>query len=267
MNDRFVEEENTCVHFKDLSFQRGYGIFDFFRLIGNEPLFLDDHLERFFFSAREMRLAVPFERTELKNIIFELIRKNNLPNSGIRLSLTGGQSEDDFNIGKPNFLVSQHLFTVPTEEKIQKGIKLFTHTHQRQLLQIKTIDYLMAVWLQPKRIENGADDILYCQNGVISECPRNNIFFVTAENKIVTPSENVLAGITRKKILELANRDFEVEERRVLTEEISSAKEAFITSTTKRVLPVAQIDNYTFQERKVSQHLLQLFQSAFGKSG
>jgi branched-chain amino acid aminotransferase len=263
-NNDFVAEEKACIHFRDLSFQRGYGIFDFFRLQGNEPLFLEDHLDRFYFSAEAMRLPVPFDREDLKNSIFELIRKNAQPNTGVRLSLTGGFSEDDFSIGKPALLVSQHSFTPPTAEQIQQGIRLFTFPYQRSLPHIKSINYLMAVWLQPQKIAAGADDILYHQNGFISECPRSNFFLVKADETIVTPSENALAGITRKKLLQLAREHFAVEERPVLMKDLQAAREAFITSTTKQILPVAAIDSYQLPQRKVSLKLLQLFQSAYG---
>jgi branched-chain amino acid aminotransferase len=263
LQNGFTEEEKASLSFKDLSFQRAYGIFDFFRLLGNQPLFLEDHLDRFFFSAENMHLPVPLNREEIKTAITELIKKNNQPNSGIRLSLTGGNAEDGFNISNPEFLLSQHSFTPPSDEQVQKGIRLISYPFQRQLPHVKTIDYLMAIWLQPERIAAGADDILYHQDGLISESPRSNFFLVTADDKIVTPARNVLAGITRKKVLQLAEAHVAVEERDVTMEEIKQAKEAFLTSTTKQILPVAQIDETVFPQKKVSHHLLQLFRSSF----
>jgi D-alanine transaminase/branched-chain amino acid aminotransferase len=257
--DDFIEEEKARVHFKDLSFQRGYGIFDFFRLVGNSPLFLDDHLDRFYYSASNMHLSVAPDRETLKKTITGLIQKNNLPNTGIRLSLTGGYSNDGFTIGKPNLLISQHTFAPPTEEQIEKGIRLLSYNYQRSLPHIKSIDYLMAVWLQPKRIEAGADDILYIKDGWVSECPRSNFFLLTEDNKLVTPAAHVLAGVTRKKVLELAKNHLAVEERPVSVEEFKAAKEAFITSTTKQILPVAAIDDTVFTKKKMTLELLRLF--------
>ena len=259
LNNDFVKEEKSFLHFRDLSFQRGYGIFDFFRLVGNKPLFLTHHLDRFFFSASEMHLLVPFDRAQLKAIISNLIEKNNLPESGIRLSLTGGYSEDGFRLGKSNFLISQHQFAPPTDEQRKAGIKLVSYPYQRQLPQVKTIDYLMAIWLQPLRIDNKADDILYYQNGMVSECPRSNFFLVTSDGKIATPSENVLKGITRNKLLEIASKHYHVEERRVSIDEIKSAREAFTTSTTKQILPICQIDDIIFENHNISNELLRLF--------
>ncbi len=251
------------VHFRDLSFQRGYGVFDFFRLVNDTPLFLDDHLDRFFFSATGLHLTVPFDRAGLKDIIVELVRKNNRPGTGIRLSLTGGVSDDGFSIGQPALVVSQHSFPSPTHAQTGQGIRLLSYGYQRQLPHLKTIDYLTAIWLQPLRKEKGADDLLYHHNGFISESPRSNFFLVKNNHTLVTPADGVLAGITRKKLLQVAAKHFRVEERPISFSELAEAKEAFLTSTTKQILPVSQVDRFCFSKPEVAPFLLEKFREAY----
>lgn len=255
INDQFIEEEKAVLHFRDLSVMRGYGIFDFFKVVSGMSLFLDDHLNRFFRSAEEMQMKIEYSKEELKSIIDELLKRNETTDIGVRLTLTGGYSPDSYQLSKPNFIISLHSFLLPAPEQFERGIKLITHEHQRQLPQVKTIDYLMAIWLQPQIKQRNADDVLYHHKGFITECPRANIFLVTKENTIVTPSNNILKGIIRMKTLQLAKEEFEVEERDISTNELQSAKEVFITSTTKSVLPVVQIDEHIFPERSASDRL------------
>ncbi|HUC82493.1 MAG TPA: aminotransferase class IV, partial [Flavisolibacter sp.] len=92
-----------------------------------------------------------------------------------------------------------------------------------------------------------------------------NFFLVTEEGRLVTPSKNILQGITRKKLLEMAGDFYPVEERDITLDELKTAREAFITSTTKQILPVRQIDEIAFTERKVSNHLHRLFTDVFEK--
>lgn len=252
LNNDFVRSEKSFVHYRDLALQRAYGIFDFFRLVNHTPLHLDDHLTRFYFSAEQMRLPVPYSKDQLSAIIGELIRKNDTPNTGIRITLTGGISEDAYTISTPNFIISQHFFKPPTAEQLQAGLKLMLFAHQRQLPQVKTIDYIMPIWMQPLMKQSGADDLLYYQNEFATECPRNNFFIITQDEKIVTPAIDILKGITRDKLLHKAVQYFEVEERNVSLEDIRNAKEAFITSTTKGILPVASVDDIIFQERSIT---------------
>lgn len=243
LNDQFLQEKNATLHFKDLSIQRGYGIFDFFKFIDGQPIFLEDHLDRFYNSAEEMRLPIAVAREELTDIIYKLIDKNGVANGGIKLTLTGGYSPDAFEISAPNLIIAQYPLQMPSADVFQKGWKLITYPYQRQLAHVKTIDYLMAIWLQPLLKKHQADDILYHNNGIISECPRANIFIVTEDEKIITPSQHILKGISRKKILELAEKHFDVQEKTITIDDIRNAREVFISSTTKLILPVTRIDD------------------------
>jgi branched-chain amino acid aminotransferase len=239
VNDRFIKEENATIQIGDLSIQRGYAAFDFFRTVNNTPLFLDDHLDRFFQSAKWMLIEPQHSRDELKTIIHDLLEKNNAGTSGIKMILTGGYADDGYSIVKPNLIMSQQLIQLPGSEKFEAGVKIITQEYSRDLPAIKSTNYLMGVWLQQKLKTEKADDVLYYQNGIITELPRANIFIITADDEIVTPANHILKGVTRKKILEMTDR---IEERDITVEELKTAKEVFMTSTTKRLLPVTQIN-------------------------
>ena len=250
LGNRFVNEEKATISINDLNVQRGYAIFDFFRLIGNKPLHLEDHLDRFYFSAQQLRLDISKTREEIKLIIKELIWENELPDSGFRIQLTGGEMENGVSAFQPLLFISQVEFASPSDEQIQNGIKLATYEHQRQLPHVKSTDYLMSLWLQPFLKEQSADDILYISKGFLRESPRSNIFLVTKDEKVVTPGQHVLKGITRKKVLQHVSNHYALEEREVDVEEMSSAREIFLTSTTKQVLPVTRIDGLTIGDGK-----------------
>ncbi len=256
INGDFVLKNEASIVISDLSIQRGYGIFDFFRTIKNEPVFLEDHLDRFFYSAAEMNLDVDLNASEIKQIIHQLIEKNRIPDSGIRITLTGGYSDDGYSIAKPNLLITQSAFTF-NNEIFGKGIKLRTYNHQRQLPSVKTIDYLMAIHLQPFIRSQHADDVLYYHQNQITECPRSNFFIINQKDEILTPSLNILKGITRKKVLGFT--DLNVNETSVTVDDIETAKEAFITSTTKNVLPVLEIDGRTIGEGKPGKITTQIY--------
>jgi D-alanine transaminase/branched-chain amino acid aminotransferase len=240
-----IQEINTAgVPVTDLLVQRGYGIFDFLRVAKDKPLFIEAHLDRFFTSAEIMRLNIPQTREDIKNIVAELIEKNKMSYSGIRMIIAGGDAPDGYTIEQPHLIVIQAPLAEPTFTLPSTGIKLASYNYQRQIPQVKTTDYLMAVWLQPWMKQQDADDILYHHNGVVSECPRSNFFIVTNENVLVTAEKNMLKGVTRKNILTVCMENgIKVETRDLLLSEVATAKEAFITSSTKRIIPVHQVDD------------------------
>lgn len=242
VNNTFVDELEATIGINDLAIQRGYGVFDFFRTQHFEPLFLDDYLDRFYHSANILRLAVPHSKAAMVSIIEELIRRNRVSTSGIRLVLTGGFSEDSYHIEQPNFIITQKPIELPSEEKFMRGLNIITHTYKRELPTIKSINYLTGIYLKQKIADNKADEVLYTDNGNILEFPRANVFIVTENDAVVTPAEGVLYGITRKKVLEIAREKYHVEQRAISMDELHQAKEVFFTSTTKRILPVLCID-------------------------
>jgi len=132
----------------------------------------------------------------------------------------------------------------------EKGISILTHEYQRQFADAKTLDYLQAIWLQPILKEKMADDVLYYSDGLIRECPRANIFIVTNDHKVLTPESGMLKGVTRKQVLEISTGKYLTEARDVSFEEFRNAKEVFITSTTKNILPVVQVDGHIIGDGK-----------------
>ncbi len=259
LNGEFIALGTAAIPVGDLGVQRGYGIFDFIRVTNDVPLYIDDHLARFSNSADKMRLPIGKTTEELKGIIHQLLQMNNLPDSGLRILLTGGVSQDGYQIVQPNLAIIQSSLAAPPSQ-LSKPYKLVTYSHSREMPHIKTTNYLMAVWLQPWVKEKQADDVLYHQQGMLSECPRSNFFMVTQDDTIVTSARNILKGITRKQIFRIAaEKGIRIEERDIYLEELASAKEAFISSSTKRIIPVRQIDEYRYtSDNPMAEKLFQL---------
>src|SRR5690606_17440493 len=129
---------------------------------------------------------LPFSEEMLVSRIKALLERNNLPFSGVKLTLTGGYSPDGFSLGEPNLLIVQQAFSVNREAQ-DSGIKLLSVNHQRQLPAVKTIDYLMAIKQLPMMKKQGAQDILYYNGESVTECPRANFFIVSKQGEIMTP--------------------------------------------------------------------------------
>lgn len=246
INGTFIDSTAAGIPINDLGLQRGYGVFDFLRVKGSQPLFLQQHIDRLYRSLEYMRLQLPYRKEELITIIQSLIHQNRLPNSGIRITVTGGASPDGYTPVEPHLIIVQQPIPEPPDSILTSPYQLVTHQYRRQLPEVKTTDYLMAIWLQPWIKAQGAHDVLYHADGWVSECPRSNFFIITEENILVTPNEGMLKGVTRGNILSVAGKIMQVEERPVSLEDIRNAKEAFISSSTKRIIPVSAVDEIDF---------------------
>ncbi len=271
-NDHFVANENALLHVSDLSMQRGYAIFDFCRTKNWQPLFLNDHLDRFYASAAAMHLPARYNKEELTGIVHELIERTLLDEAGIRILLTGGYSADGYQPASPNLIITCIAVKTASLADFENGITAMTYEQQRELPSVKTINYMMAVWLQPLLKEKKVNDVLYHHKGIITEFPRSNVFIVTKDQRLLTPSRHMLRGITRKQVLSIAAKQMNVEERDIHTDELLQAAEVFLTSTTKKIMPVVAIDGHIIGDgkpgaitRKLYNDFLQLEQQQSNK--
>ncbi len=243
LNGNILPIENANLNITDLALLRGYGVFDFFKAIDGRPIFMEDHLDRFENSTWLLGLKVPYSREELRRNILELIRLNHHNLLGVKLVCTGGYSIDGYTPAEiPNlFMVAKPFKMHPFE----KGLKLMTVEHQRELAEIKSINYAKPISVIAHLHLSASDDVLYHTNGHITESSRSNIFIVK-NGILITPDVGVLRGITRKHILQFAPKVMPVEVRTVSLTEVMDADEVFMTGSTKRIAPITSIDNKTF---------------------
>ena len=242
VNGEIKSTNDGVIGISDLALQRGYGVFDFGRTYNGKLFHFDDNIERLRRSASELHLSLPISKHEIGEIAEQLIEESYLKTPSVRLILTGGYSHSLPALKHPNFIIiAEELPTYPIEV-YDHGAKIITVEYQRELPHVKSINYLNAVRLEPLKREKNAFDILYHSQHGVTECPRNN-FFVFMGDTLVTPSEYILQGITRNLIIQLAANQFPVEERMLSFEELRDVDEAFITSTSKRVVPISIIDD------------------------
>lgn len=254
--NQILTSDSAIIHPMDIGLIRGYGIFDFFRTSNYKPLFLSDYLDRFIRSAEKTYLTLHYSKVELTSIIEELILKNDLENGGIRMLLTGGVSENHFSPTEGTLFIFCEDLDFPAPYKYEHGVKLLSVEHVRAIADVKTTNYAFPVWHSANWKQEGAEDVVYHHNGYISESSRSNIF-VVKNGKITTPDKHILHGITRKRVLELDNS---IKIQPVTLNELFEADELFITSTTKKILPITQVDDKKIGTGKPGETTLRLIE-------
>ena len=261
INDRIVHQSEAMISAFDLSVMRGYGVFDFFKVLDGVPVFMNDHLQRFIHSAEKLNISVPYPLNDLANIIFQLIDKNGIENGVFKIVLTGGVSSNGFNLdGNPGLLILPGDLSFKVFDSFDgiKVLKIKTLDYVRETPGIKSINYLVAMMNWHLLKDGDFDDFLYTKNTVVSETSRAT-FFIIKNNLLITPKENILEGITRKYILEIGSKYLKVQERAVSLQEAYEADEAFLTSTTKQAMPVVQIDNRILKDGQPGEYTRLIF--------
>jgi branched-chain amino acid aminotransferase len=252
LNGKILPVQDAMVNVYDIGLLRGYGIYEGITTYKNRPFRLADHLARFRASAKVLDLTVPFSDEEIGVAIESLVLKNGFGRTNLRVILTGGNTIAgiEFDADKPTFyILAEEYKTLPTE-MYTSGASLITHEHQRALPEYKTINYITAVQVQNERKAKGAIEVLYVSNSKVLEAATSNIF-VVKDGVVITPKNNVLAGITRKVVIEVAQKKYSVVEREVTADEFFSADEVFLTASYKEIVPITSVDGKKIADGKV----------------
>lgn len=249
--------DTTLFKSNDLGILRGYGMFDYFRTYNGIPFRWDDYWQRFENSAKLLKLPLPLNQEEATEILADLHSLSGEREVAFRFVLTGGYAPDSVSVVKPNFLIRTEPLPQDNPAGLLKGIKVLPYQYVRDLPEIKTTNYVHMVLMADEMKKQGASDLLFYKDGEISELTRSN-FFIFKGDTLITSDTNILRGITRKVVLELAKTHFKVEVRPLLFSELETADEAFTTSSTKWVMPIVQIGDNLIGDGKAGKRTLSL---------
>ena len=258
LNGQYVDINNAKISILDRGFNYGDGLFETMRAYNGNVFQLDFHLERLFKSTQEIFITVPYNHEQLRGVIYEVIKKNGHKNAIVKLTVTRGVSEPGLKIqasSSPTLLVYARQTKPIPQELYDGGVKISLHNFMAAKIsglssQIKSCNYLSNILI--KKLADDKDTfegIMLNEKGHVCEGTTTNIFIVK-NNILITPpvNEYVLAGVTRKVILEIARKhDIDCKEVNFTAKDIESADEVFLTNTGIEVLPVCEVDSLSIQ--------------------
>jgi len=261
IDGRWVHPNEATISINDVAVLRGYCVFESLRTYNRRPFHLHEHLQRLYRSAELIELALPYSYEDIARIIHDVIDHNTYQHAAIRIFVTGGESEDGLMpSGKPVLAVLITPLAERDMKRFAQGIKLITTRLARTVPDAKTSNYLAAIRALKEAARRDASDALFVsEQDHVLEGTRNN-FFVFHGDTLVTPKEHILLGVTRGVVLELARGRFAIEERPITLDELPRVDEAFITSSSKEIMPVIQIDDLVIGNGKPGPHTHELEQ-------
>ncbi|QBD77714.1 amino acid aminotransferase [Ktedonosporobacter rubrisoli] len=244
VNGSWVAPAEAHISLNDVAVLRGYSVFESLRTYNRRPFHLPDHLRRLYHSAELIELPVPYSPEHITTIVEQVIERNAYKHANIRILVTGGVTEDSIMPAGNGILA---VLITPLQERdmerFARGCKLITSHLQRVSPEAKTTSYVTAIRALKEATRQGASDALFVNElSHVLEGTRSN-FFIFRGDTLVTPRSGILIGVTRNVVLELAQGRFAVEERPILLDELPDIDEAFISSSSKEITPVTQIDN------------------------
>ena len=266
INGKFVKEEEAYISIFDRGFLFSDAIYEVTAVIDKKLVSWEGHLNRLRYSLSELNIKFTYTDEELFSIHKTLIVQNKIKEGLVYLQISRGKAERDFAFPKPEVEPTIVLFTqiknLINNPKIKFGSKVISSPDLRWgRADIKTVQLLYASMMKQKALDLGKDDVWFENNNLITEGSSNNTFIISKNGTLITRSlsTKILPGITRKSILEYANKaKFNIEEKPFTIEDTKNAKEAFSCSSTTFIMPVVEIDDCKIGSGTPGQHTLEL---------
>ena len=269
VNGSYEEKNSAMISIQDRGFNFSDGVYEVMSFFGNQVINFDKHVKRLAKSLDGLRIQKPLTNYKsLELILKKLIKLNKLNKGFVYLQITRGSSSRNHlfpKLSNPNIVI--FTFTAKLDKKlIQSGVKVrLTEDLRWKRCDIKSISLLPNVLEKQNAFENGMYESWQKRNNLITEGSTSNAFIVNRNGFIQThPANNfILGGVTRDTLIEIAKKNkIKVIEKAFSSSDLFSSKEAFLTSTTAKILPVVKINEKTIGNGKpgqVTQALIKMY--------
>jgi D-alanine transaminase len=266
LNAEYLPLSEAKISVLDRGFLFGDGVYEMIPSYAGRLFRLQDHLDRLQTSLEQIRLEFSCDLETWQGIINPLLDPEK--NQAIYLQITRGIAplRDHPFPENPNPTVFVMCSEIKPFPGLETGVKALTMEDSRwEMCHVKATTLLANVLLKQEAKEQGCAEAILTKNGYVTEGATSNLFTLI-KGKIVTPEKTseILPGITRKVILELArNNSMPVSEARISVDELQSASEIWISSSTREIIPVVELDSKQVGDGKtgqVWQKMNQLFQ-------
>ena len=273
LDGEFVPKEKAVVSVFDHGLLYGDGVFEGIRAYHGRVFKLDEHIDRLYDSARTIALEVPLTKGEMREVVLETLRRNNLTDAYIRLVVTRGVGDlglDPRKCPKPTIFCIAATITLYPAELYEKGLSVITVSTRRNIPtacipRVKSLNYLNNIYAKIEANLAGVPEaIMLNAEGYVAEATGDNIFIVK-KGVLITPPTHVgiLEGITRNAVMDLAReRGIVVEEKVFTLFDVYNADEVFLTGTAAEVIPVVRVDGRTIADGvpgKMTKELIEAF--------
>src|SRR3954468_3902147 len=266
VNGRITPESEAVIPVFDHGFLYGEGIYETLRTYDGRLFLYDRHLRRLRNSARLIDLELPFTDDQLAARIHDTINAATLdvaavydrrPEAYVRVLVTRGVGELTYDLKatpKPSWVIIVKPLVPPAAEVYARGVKVvlvnIVRNHPQSVNPMIKSNNLMnsALAAQEALKRGGFEAVMRNYRGELTECTQSNLFVVQNGAALTPPLDSgLLPGITREFVFELGrDAGVEIREQVLHDDDLFSADEAFLTSTTREVLPIVTVD-----ERKI----------------
>lgn len=253
----FTHRDNLSYPYEERGLQFGDGIYEVIRIYNGRYHLFQEHIDRLFRSAKAIRLTLPFTKEEVSEKLLELLEKNDMHGDGkVYLQATRGSVKRDHAFPTEDIVANFYAYVEDQPRNLnllENGVKTITQDDIRwKLCHIKSLNLLPNVLAKQAAREKDCFESILHIDGMVTEGSSANIYLVK-DGKIYThpATERILKGCVRMLVERLA-KDLNIPfvEEAFTLEDIQTADEMFLSSSTSEVMPIIEVDGEQIADGK-----------------
>jgi len=248
LNGKFLPMEQATIPVLDRGFIFGDGVYEVIPVYSRKPFRLSEHLSRLQHSLDGIRLQNPHTEEQWAGLIERIIELNEGDDQYLYLHITRGVAKRDHAFPRgvtPTVFIMSNLLLTPPAKLLVSGVSAITARDNRWgRCDIKAISLMPNILLRQLAVDAQAMETILLRDDLLTEGAASNIFIVK-DGLLLTPPKDhrILPGITYDVVLELAETHGVPHAVRDISElELRTAEEIMLTSSTKEILPITQLD-------------------------
>jgi len=257
LNGAFLPLEDAHISVMDRGFLFGDGVYEVIPVYGGRLFRLAHHLKRLQNSLDAVRIRNPLTDAEWNDMLSGLVARNTGGDQAVYLQVTRGVAPKRDHAfppdTRPTVFAMSNPAAAPRDIDTEQGVRAVTLQDIRwQHCNIKAITLLPNVLLRQQAIEADTAEAILIKGGLAIEGAASNIFIVS-NGLLITPPNGpaLLPGITRDLIIELAaGNAIPYREADIPEDDLFDAEEIWLTSSTREISPVVQLDDRTISGGK-----------------
>ncbi len=233
------------IDIQNVSYTYGFAVYENLKIRKNKLFFLNEHLDRLFHSAKEINLSHNYTKNQISNWLKDLLEKEKPSACNIKILLFGGKNPDETNL---YILLLSPLY--PDRKLYKTGAKTITFNYERWKPGAKTLNMLPSYFYYTQAKKQDSYDCLFVNSeDFLIEGSRTNFFLIKNKTLFSPPKDQILEGVTYLTVLETAKKHgFNLEEKVFREEDLKNFDGAFLTSTSSKIVPIKQINQFIFPE-------------------
>lgn len=240
-NGQFIAPAEASISIFNPVIYGAFGVYESIQLCRGVIFLLDDHLERLADSANAIDLQLPAGLDTIARWTRDTVEANQCQEAMLRLFALGPSADN----GPQAFIWPEPPRTFPPQ-MFEMGVGAVTYRGERALPHAKSLNTLVNHMAKTRALRAGEHEgILVDRNGCATEGSSSNLFVLQDGTLLTAPADDVLAGVTQQEVLRLAGElGIPVQRQKLPLAGRKSWNEAFLTSTSRHVLPLVRLDGH-----------------------